>query len=61
MHQCDKHLNDPRQEDRIQMVIEGVNTGHYHSFKAASIQMNISKKKPAYNCLTMPYYALLAQ
>ena len=21
----------------------------------------ISKKKPAYNCLTMPYYALLSQ
>ncbi len=29
--------------------------------KAALPLRYISKKKPAYNCLTMPYYALLAQ
>jgi len=43
MRQRDKHLNDLRQEDCIQMVIEGVNTGHYRSFKAASIQMKVRK------------------
>jgi len=41
MRQCDKQSNDPKQEDCIQMAIEAVSTGHYRSYKAASIQMNV--------------------
>ena len=41
VHQCDKRSNDPKQEDRIQMAIEGVNTEHYHSYKAASIELKV--------------------
>ena len=41
MHQHNKHSNDPKQEDRIQMAIEGVSAGKYSSYKAASIQMKV--------------------
>jgi hypothetical protein len=40
--QHDKRVNDPRYEERIQMGIEGVSAGRYHSYKAASIQLNVS-------------------
>ena len=41
MRQRDKRSNDPRQEGRMQMAIEGVSTGRYGSYKAASIQLNV--------------------
>ena len=41
MRQRDKRSNDPRQEDCIQMVIEGVSAGRYRSYKVASIQLNV--------------------
>jgi hypothetical protein len=41
MRQRDKRSNDPRQEDRIQMAIEGVNAGRYRSFKAAAVQLKV--------------------
>jgi hypothetical protein len=44
MRQRDKRSNDPRQEDRIQMAIEGVNAGRYRSFKAAAVQLKVRKQ-----------------
>jgi hypothetical protein len=41
MRQRDKRSNDPRQEDRIQMAIEGVSVGRYRSYKAVSVQLNV--------------------
>jgi len=41
MRQRDKRSNDPKQEDRIQMAIEGVNTGQYGSYKVASVQLKV--------------------
>ena len=41
MRQRDKRLNDPKQEDHIQMAIEGVSAGKYSSYKAASIQTKV--------------------
>jgi len=41
MRQHDKCSNDPRQEDRIQMAIEGMNAGCYRSFKAAAVQLKV--------------------
>jgi hypothetical protein len=41
MRQRDKRSNDPRQEDHIQMAIEGVSAARYPSYKAASIQLNV--------------------
>jgi len=41
MRQHDKRSNDPKQEDRIQMAIEGVDAGRYCTYKEASIQMKV--------------------
>jgi hypothetical protein len=41
MRQCDKHSNDSKYEEHIQMVIEAVDARKYNSYKVASIQMNV--------------------
>lgn len=41
IRQRDKRSNDPKQEERIQMAIEGVDRGKYSSYKAASIQLKV--------------------
>jgi hypothetical protein len=41
IRQRDKRSNDPKQEERLQKAIEGVEAGRYDTYKAASVQLNV--------------------